>query len=91
MTWSPDLIDLTRPMTRETIVELAGKLVAEPSPDNEVEAHSYLRSWDTDNGSLCQWSFTTTSGPTWTRRSTSSRARPASTGSRSSAWSARLS
>ena len=37
MTWSPDLIDLTRPMTRETIVELAGKLVAEPSPYNEVE------------------------------------------------------
>ena len=54
MTWSPDLIDLTRPMTRETIVELAGKLVAEPSPYNEVEL-SYLRSWDTDNGSLCQW------------------------------------
>ena len=54
MTWSPDLIDLTRPMTRETIVELAGKLVAEPSPYNEVEL-TYLRSWDTDNGSLCQW------------------------------------
>lgn len=54
MSWSPDLIDLTRPMTRETIVELAGKLVAEPSPYNEVEM-SYLRSWDTDNGSLCQW------------------------------------
>ena len=54
MPWSPNLIDLTRPMTRETIVGLAGKLVAEPSPYNEVEL-SYLRSWDTDNGSLCQW------------------------------------
>jgi kynurenine formamidase len=41
-------------MTRETIVELAGKIVAEPSPYNEVEL-TYLRSWDTDNGSLCQW------------------------------------
>lgn len=54
MTWSPNLIDLTRPMTRETIIELAGKIVAEPSPYNEVEL-SYLRNWDTDNGSLCQW------------------------------------
>jgi len=54
MTWSPNLIDLTRPMTRETIIELAGKIVAEPSPYNEVEL-TYLRNWDTDNGSLCQW------------------------------------
>src|SRR5439155_16512355 len=54
MPWSPNLIDLTRPMTRETIVELAGKIVAEPSPYNEVELE-YLRSWETDNGSLCQW------------------------------------
>ena len=56
MSWSPELIDLTRPMTRETIVELAGKIVAEPSPYNEVEL-SYLRNWDTDNGSLCQWTL----------------------------------
>jgi arylformamidase len=56
MTWSPHLIDLTRPMTRETIVELAGKLVAEPSPYNEVEL-THLRDWDTDNGSLCQWTL----------------------------------
>ena len=38
MTWSPDLIDLTRPMTRETIVELAGKLVAEPSPTTRLSS-----------------------------------------------------
>jgi arylformamidase len=56
MTWSPDLIDLTRPMTRETIVELAGKIVAEPGPYNEVELR-HLRNWDTDNGSLCQWTL----------------------------------
>jgi len=56
MPWSPNLIDLTRPMTRETIVELAGKIVAEPSPYNEVEL-TYLRNWDTDNGSLCQWTL----------------------------------
>ncbi len=54
MSWSPHLIDLTRPMTRETIIELAGKIVAEPSPYNEVEM-TYHRNWDTDNGSLCQW------------------------------------
>ena len=26
MAWSPQLIDLTRPMTQDTIIELAGKL-----------------------------------------------------------------
>ena len=47
MAWSPHLIDLTRPMTRETIIELAGKIVAEDSPYNEVEVR-WLRTWDTD-------------------------------------------
>jgi arylformamidase len=56
MAWSPQLIDLTRPMTRQTIIELAGKIVAEDSPYNEVKL-SYLRNWDTDNGSLCQWTL----------------------------------
>jgi arylformamidase len=56
MTWSPHLIDLTRPMTRETIIELAGKIVAEDSPYNAVEV-SWLRNWDTDNGTLCQWTL----------------------------------
>jgi arylformamidase len=56
MSWSPHLIDLTRPMTRETIVELAGKIVAEPGPYGEVEL-KHLRDWDTDNGSLCQWTL----------------------------------
>jgi arylformamidase len=56
MTWSPKLIDLTRPMTRQTIVEIAGKIVAEDSPYNEVKL-SYLRSWATDNGTLCQWTL----------------------------------
>jgi arylformamidase len=56
MAWSPKLIDLTRPMTRETIIEIAGKIVAEESPYNEV-ALRYLRNWDTDNGTLCQWTL----------------------------------
>ena len=56
MTWSPHLIDLTRPMTRDTIIELAGKIVAEDSPYNAVEV-SWLRNWDTDNGTLCQWTL----------------------------------
>lgn len=56
MAWSPKLIDLTRPMTRETIIEIAGKIVAEDSPYNEVQLR-YLRSWDTDNGTLCQWTL----------------------------------
>ena len=49
MAWSPQLIDLTRPMTRETIIEIAGKIVAEDSPYNEVQLR-FLRSWETDNG-----------------------------------------
>ena len=56
MAWSPKLIDLTRPMTRETIIEIAGKIVAEDSPYNEVKLR-FLRSWDTDNGTLCQWTL----------------------------------
>lgn len=54
MAWPPHLIDLTRPMTRQTIIDLAGKLGAEPGPYGEVEVN-FLRSWETDNGSLCQW------------------------------------
>jgi len=56
MAWSPMLIDLTRPMTRETIIEIAGKIVAEDSPYNEVKLR-FLRSWETDNGTLCQWTL----------------------------------
>lgn len=56
MAWSPQLIDLTRPMTRETIIEIAGKIVAEDSPYNEVSLR-FLRSWETDNGTLCQWTL----------------------------------
>lgn len=56
MGWSPQLIDLTRPMTRETIIEIAGKIVAEDSPYNEVQLR-FLRSWETDNGTLCQWTL----------------------------------
>jgi len=56
MGWSPKLIDLTRPMTRETIIEIAGRIVAEDSPYNEVKLR-FLRSWETDNGTLCQWTL----------------------------------
>lgn len=55
--WSPKLVDLTRPMTRDTIIKLAGKIAAEPdSPYAEVKL-TYLRSWQTDNGTLCQWTL----------------------------------
>jgi aspartate racemase len=43
MGWSPKLIDLTRPMTRETIIEIADRIVAEDSPYNEVKLR-FLRS-----------------------------------------------
>ncbi len=32
MTWSPKMVDLTRPMTQETIIERAGKMVEGDSP-----------------------------------------------------------
>jgi arylformamidase len=54
MTWSPDLIDLTRPMTTQTIIELAGKFAEPGSPYSAIEL-SYLRDWDTDNGRVCRW------------------------------------
>jgi kynurenine formamidase len=58
MTWSPQLIDLTRPMTHESVLEIAGKLAAEDgSPYAEVQL-SFLRDWETENGSLCQWTLT---------------------------------
>ena len=51
--WSPHLIDLTRPMTKQTGIDLAGKMMAEPNPYGEVQV-TYLRDWDTDNGRVCQ-------------------------------------
>jgi kynurenine formamidase len=54
MSWSPQLIDLTRPMTHETIVALGGKFAEPGSPYSDIE-FSYLRNWDDDNGSVCQW------------------------------------
>jgi arylformamidase len=56
MAWSPHLIDLTRPMTKETGIELAGKMMAEENPYGEVKV-SYVRNWDTDNGMVCQWTL----------------------------------
>ena len=57
MSWSPDLIDLTRPMTHETIVELAGKMAGDTdSPFHSVKTE-WIRNWDTDNGTVCQWTL----------------------------------
>ena len=56
MAWSPQLIDLTRPMTKETGIALAGKMMAEENPYGEVKV-DYLRNWDTDNGMVCQWTM----------------------------------
>lgn len=56
MTWSPELIDLTRPMTNESIIELAGKFAEPGSPYAGIE-FSYLRNWDTENGMVCKWTL----------------------------------
>jgi kynurenine formamidase len=57
MTWSPNLVDLTRPMTHETIIELAGKMNADAeSPFYSVKT-DWIRNWDTDNGTVCQWTL----------------------------------
>jgi hypothetical protein len=36
MSWSPHLIDLTRPMTHETIVGLGGKFAEPGSPYSDI-------------------------------------------------------
>jgi len=57
MTWSPTLHDLTRPMTHQTLIELAGKLMGEGSPVADLEM-AYVRSWEAgDNGAQCQWTL----------------------------------
>jgi arylformamidase len=56
MTWSPDVIDLTWPMTEDTIIKLAGKMVEGDSPYRKLEL-SYLRDWDRENGTVCQWTL----------------------------------
>jgi hypothetical protein len=48
--WSSYLIDLTRPMTKQTGIELAGKMMAVPNPYGEVQV-TYLRDWSADNNS----------------------------------------
>jgi kynurenine formamidase len=57
MTWSPDLIDLTRPMTHETIIELSGKMSADPESPFYAVKNEWIRNWDTDNGTVCQWTL----------------------------------
>jgi arylformamidase len=54
MAWSPRLIDLTRPLTNESVIALAGKFAEPGSPYSGIEL-SYLRNWDTENGMVCQW------------------------------------
>jgi arylformamidase len=56
MTWSPQLIDLTWPMTEDSIIKLAGKMVEGDSPYRKLSL-SYLRNWDTENGTVCLWTL----------------------------------
>lgn len=57
MSWSPKIYDLTRPMTHETLIALAGKLAVGDSPVKDLE-FAWLRSWDAgDNGTQCQWTL----------------------------------
>lgn len=52
-----ELIDLTRPMTRETLIALGGRRVVEGWHTTEV-AMNWTRHWDKgDNGSQCQWTL----------------------------------
>ena len=82
MAWSPQLIDLTRPMTRETIIEIAGKIVAEDSPYNEVSLSSCAAGTRTTEPCASGRS-TTISARISTRPSMWWRTRPASTRSTS--------
>lgn len=57
MTWSPRIYDLTRPMTHDTLIALAGKLAVGDSPVKDLE-FVWLRSWEQgDNGAQCQWTL----------------------------------
>ncbi len=56
MTWSPQLIDLTAPMTEETIIEFAGKMVEGDNPYKQLKLE-YLRNWDSENGTVCRWTI----------------------------------
>lgn len=57
MTWSPPIHDLTRPMTHETLIALAGRLAVGDAPVKDLE-FSWLRSWEQgDNGAQCQWTL----------------------------------
>lgn len=56
MAWNPKIIDLTRTMNPETIMDLAGKLAAESPALSELKVE-YLRNWGTDNGMVCRVTF----------------------------------
>jgi len=57
MTWSPKIHDLTRPLSHDTLVALAGKLAASDGPVQDLE-FVWLRSWEQgDNGAQCQWTL----------------------------------
>ena len=57
MTWSPRIHDLTRPLSHDTLVALAGKLAASDGPVQDLE-FVWLRSWERgDNGAQCQWTL----------------------------------
>jgi arylformamidase len=52
-----DLIDLTRPMTRQTLIDLGGKKVTEGWMVREVGVE-WLRSWEAgDNTTQCTWTL----------------------------------
>jgi kynurenine formamidase len=56
MAWFPSLIDLTRPLTNEAVIALAGKFAEPGSPYSGIEL-SYLRNWDSENGMVCKWTL----------------------------------
>lgn len=50
-----EVIDLTRPMTHQTLVELGGRRVNEGWATTDVEI-TWIRDWSLgDNGAQCQW------------------------------------
>ena len=72
MTWSPQLIDLTRPMTHETIVGLGRQVRRTGVAVLRYRVHVSAQLGHGATGASVSGRSTTTSGPISTRRSTSS-------------------
>lgn len=55
MAWSPRVIDLTRPMTDATLVELAGREMVDEASDAYKLRRTWHQSWDASTLANCHW------------------------------------